>query len=71
MLSYEEGLAKDLIDFEKTRNRSIVNGVYGNDGPGFELMVAEDFLVKQQSTRGLMLCYFMITTNSPEELFKT
>ena len=51
MLSYEEGMAKDLIDFEYARDRSIVDGVYCNDGPGFKFMVAEDFLVKQQSTR--------------------
>ena len=70
VLSYEEGLAKDLIDFVYARNRSIVDGVYCNDGPGFELMVAENFLVKQQSTRGFMLCYFMVTANSPQELFE-
>ncbi len=70
MLSYEEGIAKDLIDFEYARNGSVLDGAYSNHGLGIELFVTEESVVKQTSTRGLTLCSYMITANSPDELFE-
>ena len=69
MLSYEEGSAQNLIDFEYARNGAGQDGAYNNHGPGIELFVTEESVVKQTSTRGVTLCIYMLTANSVHELF--
>ena len=70
MLSYEEGSAKNLIDFEYARNGAVLDGAYSNHGPGIELFVTEESVVKQTSTRGVTLCSYLLTANSVDELFE-
>ena len=70
MLSYEEGSAKNLIDFEYARNGAVLDGAYSKHGPGIELFVTEESVVKQTSTRGVTLCSYMLTANSVDELLQ-
>ena len=70
MLSYEEGNAKNLIDFEYARREAVLDGAYNNHGPGIELFVTEESEVKQTSTRSVTLCIYMLTANSVDELFE-
>jgi hypothetical protein len=69
-LSYKEGIAKDLIDFEYARNGAVLDGAYNNHGAGIELFVTEESVVKQTSTRGVMLCSYLLTAKTTNELFE-
>ena len=65
-----EGKGEEFVDFDYARAGCHSDGVYGNDGPGMTLGVAEESLVQQVSSNGFVLGHFLLSDHSSANIFR-
>jgi hypothetical protein len=67
--TWGEGKADKIFNLNYARNGSIQDGTFNNAGPGAVLLVSENSQIKQLSSGGYLLAYFMVVENNLGGLF--